>query len=196
MKKKLTSLLLLASLSIPTVSQAAMFSDKYYPLDRKKTQCCLEVDDLYKYKIIPEQVMWMDGFQGVYQTKEEMVDYLTKVYGGCEFRESELKQNPQNPKQDGIVYMIWGDQGFVDNRKKTLYDTLNSDSFIITKMSSDEKLYHTLDQALKSEQFQRLEKKSGRNKIFIQAMNMNGQNEGLYDNTGKLIVDSNNQKVE
>jgi hypothetical protein len=168
-----------------SLAHAALITDQN--LGRIRDNECVSVDFLKTYGLLFSQGGESRSFSVNYHTVEELAEILIVLYG-CDILAEEAKANPADEHQDGTIFMIWGDMGRKpDGSPKTIFDTLNSALLTITRMSPDERLYGTLEEALTSLDVARLVKEYGAEKINVQAFTLAGEDRGLFKLDGSLV---------
>lgn len=167
---------LLATL-LPAIACSALIVDRH--LSRHYDNSCITVDFLIKYSPLmlparnPKMLVVSVG------SAEELTETYSLLYG-CDILPEESKYNAEHPGQDGIVYMLWWNPGRKrDGSPKSIFDSLNPDKISKLNSSQDERIFSTMQEAMRSPQMAKAVAKHGVQKVYVQAFSLKGEDLGL-----------------
>ncbi|MDA3855826.1 MAG: hypothetical protein PF569_06190 [Candidatus Woesearchaeota archaeon] len=176
-KLTLTSVLLLAGLSLTTPAQSALLVDKSYTPKRLEQNECVTEQDKEKLGINPYQHSQGVGTQANFRTEKDLFELISKFYT-C-----------NNSDEDGIMYMLTFNNKKEDGSIRTIMYSLTTKKEDIAHMPKSMKLYNSIDEVLNHEQYQSLVKKIGEENIFFEGVDVeNYRFMGLFDTNKTMLV--------
>lgn len=170
MKEKLTTLLLLTTLTIPNIANAVLLIDKNYSKKRVEQNQCIKERKDNEFNIYQHKHKNSYGVQSNFTNEKNFIKLLSDLYG-CNLQSDEayiLSMN--NRKKDGSI------------RTLMYSTTLNPlDEINMTNL----KLHKSIEEVLENPEFSEYIEKYGEKNIFFQKINLKEfAFEGIYNIEG------------